>query len=241
MDSQEAQDIRDRQIREPGGLDFTTVDYDKKFNQPSQPANWPDVQPATRRGPARPDVWRLHDVPDVAGQSDGSGIACLINWTATDVVRIDLIDLMNEVGTDGGRFIVSFQGKADNVRKHTMQWLAKYVPVFGLDHAAYIGAEIERADTERIDYVQDGGMRNTETETADAIDKALLAWLDAEKTGTHAEIIDSAQEAVYICSALIVERSAWFEVLPLPDDAWRITIKAENRKWLQQRLLRNPA
>ncbi len=148
MDSQEAQDIRDRQIREPGGLDFTTADCDKKFSQPSKPANWPDVQPATRRGPALPDKWRLHNVPDVAWQQDPCGIVCIINWIwTTDAVRIDLMQ--------DDRALVSFQGKAYNVRKHTMQWLAKYVPVFGLDHAAYIGAEIERADTERIDYVQD--------------------------------------------------------------------------------------
>ncbi len=142
-------------------LDFTTADCDKEFSQPRQPAAWP----ATRRGPARPDVWRLYNVPDVAWQQDDSGIACLIRWTATDVVRIDLIDLMNEVGTDGGRFIVSFQGEADNVRRHTMQWLAKYVPEFSLEHAAYIGAEIERADTERIDYVQDGEKPKAWTKT----------------------------------------------------------------------------
>ncbi len=148
---QDIDGIRDRQKREQSGnLDFTTSDYDKKFSQPSQPANWPAVTPATRRGPALPDKWRLHNVPDVVWQEDSCGMSVFIYWMeSTDVVRIDLI-------SNGCVPVVSFQGEADNVRKHTMQWLAKYVPEFGLDHAAYIGAELERADTERIDYVQDG-------------------------------------------------------------------------------------
>ena len=131
-------------------MDFTTDDYDSEFSQPRKPANWPNISPATRQGPAWPDVWRLVDVPDTAWQEDDSGVSVLINWVLpADVVRIDLIDIQD------GRPIVSFRGDADNVRKHTMAWLAVYVPTFGLDHAAYVGAELERADTERIDYVQD--------------------------------------------------------------------------------------
>lgn len=179
MDRQEAHDIRDRQRREPGGLDFTTSDCDKKFSQPSPPAAWPGVRPATRRGPALPDKWRLHNVPDVVWQQDPCGIACIINWLLPeDIVRIDLMD---EAVADGRRAIVSFQGKADNVRKHTMQWLAKYVPSFGLDHAAYIGAELERADTERIDYVQDG--------------KARQAWTDAEAMADADAVIEARRLA----------------------------------------------
>ena len=132
-------------------MNTTTDEYDKEFSQPRKPANWPDISPATRQGPRLPNVWRLIDVPDTAWQQDDSGISVLINWILpADVVRIDLI----YVGS--GCPIVSFQGDTDNVRKHTMAWLALYVPTFGLDHAAYVGAELERADTERIDYVQDG-------------------------------------------------------------------------------------
>ncbi len=132
------------------GLNFTTSEYDKKFSQPKQPANWPDISPATRQGPRFPDVWRIVDVPDTAWREDPCGITCIINWILPqDVVRLDV--LSPECVP-----IVSFQGSTDNVRKHTMQWLALYVPDFTLDHAAYIGAELERADTERIDYVQDG-------------------------------------------------------------------------------------
>ena len=129
-------------IKHTSGLKFTTSDYDKKFGQP-----------AMRRGPKLPDKWRLVNVPFTAWKQDDSGFACLIRWTETDVVRIDLI---NELDVDGGVFIVSFQGNADDVRKHTMGWLMKHVPTFDLAHAAYIGAELERADTERIDFVQDG-------------------------------------------------------------------------------------
>lgn len=130
-------------------LNFTTSEYDKKFGQPKQPATWPNISPATRQGSRLPDVWRVVDVPDTAWRQDDSSISCLINWVvASDVVRIDLMYAECP--------IISFQGSADNVRKHTMAWLALYVPEFALDHAAYIGAELERADTERIDYVQDG-------------------------------------------------------------------------------------
>lgn len=137
-------------IKRRSGLNFTTDDYDKKFAQPKQPTDWPNISPTTRCGPALPDVWRLVDVPETEWKQDVCGISCIINWILpADVVRLDLI------GPDSMP-IVSFRGSTDNVRKHTMVWLAVYVPTFSLDHAAYIGAELERADTERIDYVQDG-------------------------------------------------------------------------------------
>lgn len=34
----------------------------------------------------------------------------------------------------------------------------------------------------------------------------------------------------------LIERSAWFEIEPWPDDVWRITMKAENAQFLSQLL-----
>lgn len=95
--------------------------------------------------------WQLNRVDDIEWIQDRSGIYVVINWdTQTGSARLDV---MAEALAEP---LQSFIGKADNVRKAVMQWLVKRVR-FGisLEHAAYIGAELERCDTERIDYVQD--------------------------------------------------------------------------------------
>ena len=148
--------LLDVYIKHTSGLSFTTDDYDRKFSQPKQPTNWPDISPETRRGPSLPDVWRLVDVPDMAWIEDTCGVYAIINWILpADIVRLDILS-SDYAESKFNMPIISFQGTTDNVRKHTMDWLAKYVPTFDLAHAAYIGAELERADTERIDFVQDG-------------------------------------------------------------------------------------
>lgn len=147
-----------------------------------KPKQWPAIPAATRRGPALPDVWRIVDVPETAWTEDPCGISGVINWILPqDIVRIDLIT------TQGGRPIVSFQGSTDNVRKHTMQWLAKYVPTFDLAHAAYIGAELERADTERIDFVQDGKA------------EVIHYCGHCGKSPTTRYIVDEYENVVYAC------------------------------------------
>lgn len=104
--------------------------------------------------------WQLIRVDDIEWTQDDSGIYVLINWdTQTDSVRIDVMPTTS-VPSDVLP-IVSFAGRADNVRKATMQWFESRVSQktlsyrVSLEHAAYIGAELERCDTERIDYVQD--------------------------------------------------------------------------------------
>lgn len=100
--------------------------------------------------PRFPDVWQIVNVPDTQWHADGSNLNCLINWILpADIVRLDIIAGDNVP-------VISFQGNADNVRKHSMAWLSLNCPAFDLSHAAYIGSELERADAERIDYVQDG-------------------------------------------------------------------------------------
>lgn len=159
-------------VKRTNGLRFTTTDYDRKFAGRQTPTNWPKISPATRRPdkPRFPDVWRLVDVGETKWQEDPCGISVIINWVLpADVVRIDLIG-MDSIP------IISFQGRTDDVRKHCLRWLSRRVPELTLDHAGYIGAELEKADTERIDYVQDGKVvAKTKTKTI----LAERAWIDA--------------------------------------------------------------
>ncbi len=99
--------------------------------------------------------WQLIRVDPTEWIQDESGVHVLINWDGqTASVRLDVF-------TAGDEPLASFVGHAADVRKHTMRWLADHVKsnngivAVSLEHAAYIGAELERADTERIDYMQD--------------------------------------------------------------------------------------
>ena len=99
--------------------------------------------------------WQLNRVDDIDWTQDNSGVYVYINWDLqTESVRLDIM-------TKKAVPLVSFAGKAENVRKATMHWLFDYTVdnhdcgFISLEHASYIGAELERADTERTDYVQD--------------------------------------------------------------------------------------
>lgn len=100
-------------------------------------------------------LWQLDHVDDVEYIPDNSGVHVLINWDRqTASCRLDIF------ATVGSVPLQSFAGTADNVRKHAMRWLFDFTTghndfgLVSLEHAAYIGAELEQADTERIDYVQ---------------------------------------------------------------------------------------
>jgi hypothetical protein len=111
----------------------------------------------TAAAAAKPTGWSLNVVDDIAWKQDASGIYVYINWDMqTQSVRLDI---MAEAEAEP---LQSFIGKSDNVRKAVMQWLTSalygkaYNPdLVSLEHAAYIGSELERCNTERIDYVQD--------------------------------------------------------------------------------------
>ena len=94
--------------------------------------------------------WQLNRVDDIEWTQDRSGIYVYINWdAATDSVRLDIMTEAN------AQALQSFIGGSDNVRKAVMQWIeSEHILGISLEHAAYIGAELERCDTERIDYVQ---------------------------------------------------------------------------------------
>lgn len=99
--------------------------------------------------------WKLNRVDDVAWIQDSSGIYVYIEWDVkTDSTRLDLMTESN------AEPLQSFIGESDNVRKAVMQWLAARISHkaglgISIEHAAYIGSELERCDAERIDYVQD--------------------------------------------------------------------------------------
>ena len=102
------------------------------------------------------DNWKLNHVDSIEWIKDTSGIYCLINWDVkTNTVRLDIM-------SDNHEPLQSFQGDADNVRKHAMRWLSDNVKSnngivsVSLTHAAYIGSELQLADIMRIDYIQDG-------------------------------------------------------------------------------------
>lgn len=126
--------------------------------------------------------WRLTNVDYVLWRPDDSGVFCLVNWQVqTNTVRIDLIEAISQEP------IVSFAGKADNVRKALTQWIddqSRYT--LSAEHTAYIGAELERADTQRIDYVQDEGTTPADNNRIFVIDadryKVFLACVPTVQT-----------------------------------------------------------
>lgn len=111
------------------------------------------------RPTAKPNNWQLIRVDDIKWTQDKSGLYCYIAWDMlTDSVRLDLMRDVPSITCP----VVSFIGDADNVRKAFMQYMEsrKWVnfPNSGFDisieHAAYIGSELTRCDTERIDFIQ---------------------------------------------------------------------------------------
>jgi hypothetical protein len=99
--------------------------------------------------------WQLSDVDSIEWRQDDSGIYCIINYNIdTETVRIDLFMILGDIP------LQSFQGNGDDVRKAVMQWLSARISQkaglgISIEHAAYIGAEICKAEFMTIDYVQD--------------------------------------------------------------------------------------
>lgn len=93
--------------------------------------------------------WKLQNVDNIEFTRDKSGIYVLINWeNQKNSVRLDIM-------SDNDEPIQSFSGKAENVRKAVMRFLSDEKSSVSLEHAAYIGSEIEKCDIMRIDYIQD--------------------------------------------------------------------------------------
>lgn len=94
------------------------------------------------------DKWKLIKVGDVEWQQDKSGFYCLINVLSTGDVRLDVL-------TSSHSPAVSFQGKAENVRKAAMRYAEENGWSISLEHAAYIGYELARAEIQGNEYKQD--------------------------------------------------------------------------------------
>lgn len=129
-----------------------------------------DLRPARKTSISK---WKLNRVDDIDWKQDQSGLYVLIYWDLkTNTVRLDVISKNHDP-------IISFAGSSDNVRKHVGRWIDSRLSQMtsyrvSAEHAAYIGSELERADTMRIDYVQDS------EKTCEQITKAHTAKTDAE-------------------------------------------------------------
>jgi len=107
--------------------------------------------------------WKINRVDNTEYKPDDTGIYVLIYWDVkTESVRLDFMSRKHEP-------IQSFCGTAENVRKHSMRYIHKISRVnwpnsgfdISLEHAAYIGSELQLADVMRIDYVQDAKFEQT--------------------------------------------------------------------------------
>ena len=91
--------------------------------------------------------WQLVQVGKIEWRQDGSGYYTLIHHIKDDTVRLDVMDR-------GDMPVVSFQGQADDVRKHIMQDFM-FCSQISIEHAAYIGAELARCALLQSEYIQD--------------------------------------------------------------------------------------
>ena len=94
--------------------------------------------------------WELRTVRDIDWTQDESEVYTIINWRPYD--RDVRIDVMTSITGDA---LMSFAGPADAVRKHTIRWLANNVSHVSLEHASYIGQQLEKASRQQSDYTQD--------------------------------------------------------------------------------------
>ena len=94
------------------------------------------------------DKWKLIKVKNIEWQQDKSGFYCLVNVLSDEELRLDIL-------TSDHSPSISFQGKAENVRKHAMKYAEQQGWSISLEHAAYIGYELARAEILGKNYVQD--------------------------------------------------------------------------------------
>ena len=103
-------------------------------------------------------TWELREVGDIECTLDGSGIYVVIHRVVEKLVHKgiagEIIRIRADVMTDGGEPLVSFIGRADNVRKAVVRWLNEQCYFPSLEHASYIGWELHRAETDP-NFVQD--------------------------------------------------------------------------------------
>lgn len=94
------------------------------------------------------DKWKIINVKKTEWEQDKSGFYCIINVVSDNAVRLDVL-------TSNHSPAISFQGEAADVRKYAMKYAEKQGWPLSLEHAAYIGYELARAEMLGEDYVQD--------------------------------------------------------------------------------------
>ena len=93
-------------------------------------------------------MWKLVTVPKTEWRQDNSGYHSLINYIGEGIVRLDLMLHVQESA-------ISFQGRADDVRKAAMQYIDENCIYISAEHAAYIGSELTAAAFLKEGYVQE--------------------------------------------------------------------------------------
>lgn len=92
-------------------------------------------------------AWKLIEVPKTEWKQDNSRYLSYIYSIGPCKVRLDLmIDIQEPV--------ISFQGRADDVRKAAMQYIDENCICISAEHAAYIGSELTKAEVLEENYVQ---------------------------------------------------------------------------------------
>lgn len=92
-------------------------------------------------------MWELREAELMECIIDTSGVYTIINRAPDGRVRVDLMYETTEP-------IISFIGSAENVRKRLMEYIEIRRFEVSLQHAAYMGYELHRAEADRF-YVQD--------------------------------------------------------------------------------------
>ncbi|KKN14039.1 hypothetical protein LCGC14_1000350 [marine sediment metagenome] len=92
--------------------------------------------------------WELIKVDETEWQQDKSGIFTYISYCPDGTVRLDVM------ADTGLKPVISFQGKAGDVRKVAVRWLGFHTVRFSVEHASYIGSELSRAELLETEYIQ---------------------------------------------------------------------------------------
>lgn len=65
----------------------------------------------------------------------------------------------------------------------------------------------------------------------------MLTTLDKSAGDEHiVRIPVDGRDRMRMLSLLLIQRSAWFSVTPLPDDLWSVAVKPENSEWVRSAL-----
>lgn len=108
-------------------------------------------------------MWELKAVEDIDCTMDDSGVYVIISRVVKKMVHKgiagEVVQVRADLMTSDGEPIISFIGKANNVRKHLIKYLVNYDyhrpgTWISSEHASYIGYELHRAESES-NYVQD--------------------------------------------------------------------------------------